>query len=341
MNNAHTNSMTLTSLVILKQQIDDGKDYYDYLVPFIEQIYIEEPDHAFDAGEIKAFMDSDFGLIIPQEVLRFILQRMTRKRILKEESNKFSKGNKFKGKDLRTDQNKASSQIGEVIQALQKFARSLGLDNLSSKEAMEAIQRFLAKFQIECISTYIQKTALPPLTKIGHWDEGLVGLFIKDILDNNSHLFEKFMVLVQGNMMANALISTDTSTPPDKFRKMTFYFDTPNLLNALGYSGDEKQTLALEMISLLKRLNGRIAAFEHSVDEAVGVMTAVANNIDDIRYAQKPLNLVARHRGWKKSDLIIKANKLPLDLEHLGFHIKQHQSISNYFKLTKKSLKHF
>ena len=53
MNNPNTSSTTLTSLVLLKQQIEDGKDYYDYLVPFIEQIYIEEPDDAFDAGEIQ------------------------------------------------------------------------------------------------------------------------------------------------------------------------------------------------------------------------------------------------------------------------------------------------
>ena len=339
MSENHANSMTLTSLVLLKQQIDSGKDYYDYLVPFIEQIYIEKPDGTFDANEIQGLMDSDFGLIIPQDVVRFVLRRMKGRKLIKEEFYKFSKGQKFKGKDLKDDKKNASDQINEVIEELQKFAKSLGRDNLSSEQAMEAIQRFLSKFQISCISTFIQDTALPSLSKIEHWDEGLVGLFVGDIVENNFPLFGKFMVLVQGNMLANALISTDTRTPPDTFRKTTFYFDTPNLLYALGYSGDDKQVLAKEMISLLKNLNGGIAVFKHSIEEAIGVITATAKNIDDLKFAQKTLNIVARQKRWTKSDLLIRAGKIESDLEDIGFQIKPTPNYNERFQIDEEKLK--
>ena len=42
MNNPNTSSTTLTSLVLLKQQIEDGKDYYDYLVLSEERMSHQE-----------------------------------------------------------------------------------------------------------------------------------------------------------------------------------------------------------------------------------------------------------------------------------------------------------
>ena len=338
MNSINTSSITLTSLVLLKQHIDNGRDYYDYLVPFIEQIYIEAPDDAYDAGEIQVFMESDFGLIIPQEVVSFILFRMKKKGYLSATDNKFSKGPKFKGQDFNPQKVEANSKIKDVITGLQKFARTVGRDDLSKQQAMEAIQRFLSRFQIECIATSVQGTALPKLHQIETWDEGLVGLFLNDLLKNNVQLFDNFMVLVQGNMLANALISSDTRTPPDTFPKTTFYFDTPNVLNALGYSGEEKQKLANELIALLKRLNGRIAVFEHSIEEAKNILVAVANNIENPLYAQKPLNLVARKEKWRKSDLLLKAEKISEDCRQLGFIIKSTPAYDERYQIDEQNL---
>ena len=339
MNYTNTGPMTLTSLVLLKQQIDSGKDYYDYLVPFIEQIYIEESDDSFGADEIQGFMESDFGLIIPHEVVNFVLQRMKKKRFLSETNKKFSIGSKFKGQDFNPQKAEATSKINEVITALQKFAVSVERDDLTEKQAMEAIQRFLSRFQIECIATSVQGTALPKLQRVETWDEGLVGLFLEDLLKNNIQLFDSFMVLVQGNMLANALIGSDTRTPPDTFRKTTFYFDTPNLLNALGYSGEEGKKLANELIKLLKRLNGRIAVFEHTIDEAKNIIIAAANNLENHVYAQKPLNLVARKNEWRKSDLLIWAEKISEDCEQLDFTIKPTPTYNERYQIDEQKFK--
>ena len=338
MNSINTSSITLTSLVLLKQHIDSVRDYYDYLVPFIEQIYIEAPDDSYDAGEIQVFMESDFGLIIPQEVVSFVLLRMKKKGYLSATDNKFSKGPKFKGQDFNPQKVEATSKIEEVITGLQKFAKTVGRDELSNQQAMEAIQRFLSRFQIECIETSTHGTALPNLQHIETWDEGLIGLFPEEILKNNIGLFESFMVLVQGNMLANALISTDIRTPPTTFRKTTFYFDTPNILNALGYSGEEKQKLANELIVLLKRLNGRIAVFEHSIEEAKNIINTTANNIENPFYAQKPLNLVAIKEKWRKSDLLLKAEKISEDCEKLGFTIKPTPAYYERYQIDEQNL---
>lgn len=339
MNTSSSSSMTLTSLVLLKHQIDGGKDYYDYLVPFVEQIYIEEPEDAFTASEIKGIMESDFGLVIPQDVISYILKRMRKRGNLKEVEHKFCIGEKFKGRDLKPEKDKATKEIDEVLTALQKYSKTLGIDELSHDHAMEAIQRFLSKFQIDCIATYVQKTALPSLSSINHLDEGLVGLFIQDAVENNYELFEKFMVLVQGNMLANALISTDTQTPPDTFRKTTFYFDTPNLLRALGYSGEELKRPVDELVKLLKRLNGHIATFEHCVEEATRIVNSAANNIENLDYAQKPLNLVARQSKWTRSDLLTKADRLASDIQDLGFKIKTTPSYNQRFQIDEQKLK--
>ena len=332
-------STTLTTLVLLKNLIDENKGHHDYFIPFIEQIFTDEAQENFDDYEIQAIIASDFGLQIPKEVVSFILTRMKRQKILKKDGNVFSRGPNFKEKNIKKDIKNASLQIEDVIKALVKYINKIRADELSEQNAMKIIQKFLEKFQIDCIKSYTQGTALPDISKMELWEsDTLVGLFLVDIYENNPSLFEKFMVLVQGNMLANALVSTDTRTPPKTFEKTIFYFDTPNLLHALGYTGEDKQKLAQEMISALTKLEGRIAVFEHTIEEAQKVLRAAANDIDHPACSHRPLNRLARQNGWKKSDLLIFANRIGDDINNINIKRKPTPRYNEQFQVDEEEL---
>ena len=332
-------STTLTSLVLLKNLIDTNKEYHDYFIPFIEQIFTDEDQETFEDHEIQVLIESDFGLRIPKEVVLYILKRMERQKTLKKDGRGFSRGPNFKESDIKKDEKNALRQIEDVISALIAYANIIRPDELSESNAMEIIQKFLEKFQIDCIKSYTQGKALPDLRKMELWESDiLVGLFLVEIYKNNRPLFEKFMVLVQGNMLANALVSTDTSTPPKTYKKTTFYFDTPNLLNVLGYSGEDKKNLAQEMIATLRNLDGRIAVFEHTIEEAQSVLHAAANDLDHPLYAHKPLNSMARQNGWGKSDLIIRADRIKDDINDLNINIRPTPRYDKQFQIDENEL---
>lgn len=77
---------TLTSLAILKVNVDHGGDYLEYLRPFILQILFgKKPDPVTDAN-VCNYLQTQFGLAIPERTVQIVLQRISRSGLLKRES---------------------------------------------------------------------------------------------------------------------------------------------------------------------------------------------------------------------------------------------------------------
>ena len=63
---------TLSSLAILKVNIDHGTDYLDYLRPFILHVLIEENPERITDRIVSAHILSYFGLKIPERVVGIV-----------------------------------------------------------------------------------------------------------------------------------------------------------------------------------------------------------------------------------------------------------------------------
>jgi hypothetical protein len=68
-----------------------------------------------------------------------------------------------------------------------------------------------------------------------------------------------------------------------RFQQVTVYFDTPFLLDALGYAGKEIAQPALELLGLIRDLGARLACFGHTVTELQGVLGGIANGLRNPR----------------------------------------------------------
>ncbi|EQD54722.1 hypothetical protein B1A_12087, partial [mine drainage metagenome] len=88
------------------------------------------------------------------------------------------------------------------------------------------------------------------------------------------------MILVQGHMLANALLCPDLQNAPKTYKGVTFYLDTPLLVQRLGLEGEPKKRAAQELIELVKNLGGVVAAFSHSCEELSYVLRSAADHIE-------------------------------------------------------------
>ncbi|HJR46907.1 MAG TPA: hypothetical protein VJ799_02000, partial [Nitrososphaeraceae archaeon] len=69
---------TLTSLAMLKVEIDHGGDYLNYLKPFISQVlYDKKPELITDSGTSELIREH-FGLEIPARTVQIILKRLVK-----------------------------------------------------------------------------------------------------------------------------------------------------------------------------------------------------------------------------------------------------------------------
>ena len=111
-------------------------------------------------------------------------------------------------------------------------------------------------------------------------------------------------MLVQGHMLANALLCPDLQSVARSYKDTTFYLDTPLLIKLLGLEGVEERQALEELVGLVQRLEGKLACFNHTFEE---LFNAIRNSADFIDSPRGHGTIVeeARKSGRTKSDLIL------------------------------------
>ena len=190
----------------------------------------------------------------------------------------------------------------------------------SEEEAIDTICAFLAEFDIACLRAYLRGTAIPDLTEERHADIVLVSDYVQQAQETDPEGFNSFLILVQGHMLANALLSPDLHNAPRTYRKVIFYLDTPLLVRRLGCEGKAKQAAVLELIALVNKLGGKISAFSHSRDELQRVLRGAAYYLDSLE-ARGPIAFEARRSGATRSDLLLLAESADDELNKAGIEV--------------------
>ena len=311
---------TLTSLAILRVAVDAGRDYIDHLRPFVLQALSDSDIPSFTPLVVTRHIRMHFGLEIPERTVEIVLRRLTRHRVLKRENHAYHRIGTLPDPGIGAKQANASRHINAVVHGLREFSKeSIGpIDD--DQHAIAAISAFLGEFGIQCLRAYLADTAIPQLGGTHKADVVLVSNYVQQVQRTQPERFDSFMVVVQGHMLANALLCPDLQYAPKSYRRVVFYFDTPLLVRRLGASGEAKQDAVRELIALIKELGGRVGAFSHSIDELRKVLHGAA---DFLARPEGRGDIVweARKRGTSRSDLLLLAETIDRELLRAGIDV--------------------
>lgn len=302
-----TNS--LTSLAILKVNINQGRDYLNYLRPFVLQILADHRPSPVTDQIVSDLIRQQFGLEIPVPTVQMLLKRISKKRLLKKQRGVYQIAADLPDPHLSVKQEEASEHINSVLDGLLEYSKQIS-HPLSSRDSAElAIISFLSEFDITCLRAYLRGTAIPTVGDKEHKDIVLVSEYIRHIQQSKDRQFSSFLVIVQGHMLANALLCPDLNNAPKSYRGVTFYLDTPLLVHILGFDGKARQDAILELTRLLIKLGSKIATFSHSRDELQSVLRGVSGDMDS-PHAKNEIILEARRSGRTRADLILMSEKV-------------------------------
>lgn len=300
---------TLSSLAILKVNIDHGKNYLDYLRPFILHVLIEENPEPITDSIVSELILSNFGLKIPERVVGTVLRRIARRGFINRKHGRYRITSVIPDPGIAPKMADAERHIRAVTRELQEFSQ--GTTNLIADDeaAVTAICAFLAEFDIACLRSYLRGTTIPDLHGTHKTDIALVSQYVQKIQQTSPSSFESLIKIVQGHMLANALLCPDLRSAPSHYRNVTFYIDTPLLVQLLGLEGDMKQRAVRELFTLVRRMGGDVAIFSHSQDELYRVISGAAAHLDspDGRGA---IVYEARRKQTTKSDLLLLAESV-------------------------------
>ena len=308
---------TLTSLAVLKVNIDQRRDYLDYLRPFVLQVLTQTHFSPITDFSVAQEIEREFGLTVPQRTVQLVLRRLSRSHSISRESGEYHVTDEIPNPHLSERRAEAQRHIETILVALQEFSESSLHPIEDAQEAVDAVTTFLSRFDISCLRAYLRGTAIPPLRGSHPRSIVLVSNFVRSIQERDQGLFQSFVVLLQGHMLANALLCPDLEYVTQDYRNVTFYLDTPLIVQRLGLEGEAKEEAARDLLDLLKRLKAKTAVFEHSRDELRAVMLGAAEFIDSTE-GRGAIVAEARSKGTTRSDLVLLAESIESKLVEVG-----------------------
>ena len=336
-----TSTATLTSLAILKVNIDEGQNYLDYLKPFVLHVLAKDrPDQVTDAN-VAASLKEAFGLEIPHRTLQIVLKRLSRQRpsYLTRSNRRYHITGTLPDARLEPQLTLVEQDIRTVVQDLVTFAKSEDLPHMTEEMAEEAICLFLSRFDITCLKAYLRRTALPDAADPSPQAIALVSKYVIHLQDTSSRLFDNFIVMVQGHMLANALLCPDLEDILAHYRRVIFFLDTPLVIDLLGFHGDPAQAAAEEMVGLVHRLGGTFQIFSHTRDEVVNILRRAAEGLGTFKPSgvlRFRVTAEAMRTGRTKSDLLLMSEHLeknlqevPVTIQRTPPYLKTHQIDEN------------
>ncbi|TAK36962.1 MAG: hypothetical protein EPO21_00850 [Chloroflexota bacterium] len=313
---------TLTSLAILKVNIDQGGDYLDYLRPFILQVLVDQkPDPVTDVA-VRDLIRAQFGLEIPARTVQIVLKRISRQYPLKREIGVYRITGTLPNPGVGVQKAQAERHIEAVVSGLMEFSKDSGKPLSTADEAVAALCGFLGEFSIPCLRAYLCGTAIPTVEGKEHSQIVLVSDYVLHLQRAEPNRFDSLLVVVQGHMLANALLCPDLQQAPKSYKGVTFFLDTPLLVQQLGLEGDSKKAAVDELIRLLHNLGATVATFSHSREELEGVIRGAADHVNVVD-GRGSIVMQARRSGTTKSDLLVLAGRIDERLVEAGIGVQE------------------
>ena len=334
----YSKATTLTSLAMLKIRLDTKHDYLDYLVPFVLHVLSLNPAEPITEQSVGLALQNEFGLILPLRAIQLVLRRLVRGHQLRLDHGLFHVVAELPKTKIPEERDIARNQIGSVISSLREYVKSSYQITWTEEEATITLLQFISLFSIECISYFVRGTALPDLPPGDKSARYLVGSFIKHAHDVNATLFNNIMLLVKGNMLANALICPDLAALSKSLCNDAFYLDTSLILSILGLHGKSALESAKELTQLLKNLGARLTIFEHTRLEIINVLEWAIENIHNPS-AMSPVIAAIRRESKTTSDLILIRGRLENRLENLNIALKPTPRLDKAFLIDQSALK--
>jgi len=306
---------------MLKVKIDHGGDYLDYLHPFVLQVLVDHRPDPVTTAMVRQQVLTDFGLEIPERTVQLVLKRLARKHPLAKESGCYHITGKLPDPGIAARKAEANRHIQAVISGLIEFSKKGALPLSNATEAIQTLCTFLGEFDISCLKSYLRGTAIPSVSYKRRKDVVLVSQYVLQLQQTDPERFHSFQVLVQGHMLANALLCPDLSNVQQTYKELVFYLDTPLLVRWFGLEGQFRKEAVEELVQLVRRLGGVVATFIHTRDELRSVIQGAAKYLDapDGRGA---VVMEARRQGTSRSDLLLLAEMIEEKLEALGVEVR-------------------
>lgn len=319
-------SKLIASVVVFKELHDNNKDIYDVIAEFLKSSILSNKKWRFNSTELTAQIAKDFDFDLPEAVIKTTLKR----RLVKKGFLKFDKGEYCVTK-LDTNSNLGFEEKYKLKRDVYKATEEEFIKYIQSNRT-----NVLEDAEIEIVRDNLKQYLL---------GNGVNEPFTQEISafiihnKNNIDFKERLNDIKEGLVLYTGVRYTADLNELGKWNnELTIYLDTDIIFNFAGYSGDIYKDIFNDFYNLIKEINHganskriRLKYFEETEKEILDffhVATLIVERkttLDPSRTAMKEIV----NGCSTKSDVIVKRNKLFIDLQTAGI-IKEQET--NYYE---------
>jgi hypothetical protein len=329
----------LTSLAILKVNWDaSGMDYVECFVPFAVECIRLSPVEAVSLPTLQQQLKTQFSIDIPLNPLRMVLTRASKRGYLRREHGVFYRNTReCSNTRFREQQAKVEATYDGVLRKLRDYARENHNLDWSESDGAEALHTFLRDNSLSLLFTIAEGGLyLAPREQTGQCF--IVGSFVAEAQEKDNRVVEDMVVLLQGNLLSNALYLPDPGKVSQRFRGTRVYLDTSIIAFAAGFAGSARAAPCLELIALLKQYGASLYCFRGTYDEVRGILDACASRLGrgQLRDSFGPSMEYFIETGRTASDVELLAARLPHKLKELGVSVDEKPPYEKDYQIDEK-----
>lgn len=314
----------ISSLAIVKVNFDRRHSFLENFAPFLRHCLNAAQPEPMSVPDLQEGIEEEFGLPLPQEVIKTILRRELRaERVDRVERSMWIARDALDDANLEAVRADARRKQGALVESIAKFAEQFDAE-WDSDYTHELLMNYLDAFSTTLLAAVVAGKSVVerPYNWVG--DQYIVHKFVLHAAHADPSSFDFLEVVVKGKMLADAAylgqgLEDKPSSKP--LAKLDVYLDGPILLYLLGYGGQELAAPYVELVGLLKEQGANVRCFTESVEEASGILDVAAGKAWTGSSGARFHGDVVAHllgQGTSSSDIKLMAARLEADLLGLG-----------------------
>ena len=263
----------------------EKKDYIDCFAPLICDFLYNNRIESLNIGEIHDFMDkfnNAYGVNIPFQPMQTILDRCrTHYKVISKVKQKFiinlDECSKY---DLSENRQKLKLKNKSFSKNFNSYI-ALNYPNYIFESSVEDILLdYLKSNDLDIISLDHNSSIITSSKNIPTSDKYLLAEYIVYAYENVREDYQYLIEIVLGHTITNTLLLTDIKFENLDLNRKTFYFDTPIILRALGYSESSFSETYKTFLDDLHSNGAEISIFRHTFEEIRDLLNSSLHWLD-------------------------------------------------------------
>lgn len=328
---------TFASLAILKVNADKGKDYIQNFVPFVVEAARLNGSEVIATEDVRAKVESEFGLRIPLNPLKTILGRAAADGKIGRQAGVFCLLPDTDDYDIIVRREDFLRQYAGLVTKLIKFVSDRYDTSWTVEAADAALLAYLDRNSMPVLAATVSGSPVVSAPATSQDAYFLVNAFIQHLSQVDYEGFNLLETVVKGRMLADVLLYENLGGVSKPFENVAIYFDTPFVIRALGCSGTNVQAPCLELTQMLSRYNARLYIFEHTLAETEGILERNLRllregGLDLLSCRGESLEYFVRE-DYRPSDIEDILLSLRVTLNRMNIHIKRAPPVTEQMEL--------